>query len=416
MIKEIIFYFKPTWDEQPGFCFYSRDRWSALCSVSLFLYCYEIFENRCSISITRSALTGDVCVCLHLITFFTSKISSGSSSICWVMFGGSLWGGQGKSLSDAGFFFLRVNEMRAGSFCCSRIRSSCNTQVCSSYFTSVATKIVTPWWVLMGFITGSSLCASWWVTRVTTLQWPLFQQDASNTTRIAPHRHVTHPRWSAGLSAAAAEIGQHVHEKSDMFVIQQEEPEEEGGEYGGTRMSGSSCNMQISHCCCGWRTCEWRWEMSSERLHHVRMCSDSSLLFQLLQANMMMFYVNRLRAAAVLMLVATWRMWSGRRLMETLSSWLHDEMETCNTTRRQSGPSLPVDVFSLQICLWNRAALFPISRRNYSGLPESSSTSPRVLLWWHISIPGEKSRFPPPITGPTIYFYVSSPGLGSPVD
>lgn len=144
----MIFYFKPTWDEQPGFCFYGRDRWSALCPVSLFLYCYEIFENRCRIGITRSALTGDVCICLHLITFLTSKISSGSSSICWVMFEGSLWGGQGKYHSDA------------GSFCCSRIRSSCSTQVCSSSFTSVATKIETPWWVLMGFITGSSLYAS----------------------------------------------------------------------------------------------------------------------------------------------------------------------------------------------------------------------------------------------------------------
>lgn len=45
--------------------------------------------------------------------------------------------------------------------------------------------------------------------------------------------------------------------------------------------------------------------MSSERLHHARMGSDPSLLFQLLQANMAMVYVSRLRAAAVLMLVAT---------------------------------------------------------------------------------------------------------------
>lgn len=45
--------------------------------------------------------------------------------------------------------------------------------------------------------------------------------------------------------------------------------------------------------------------MSSERLHHLRMCSESSLLFQLLQANMVMFYMDRLRAAALLVLVAT---------------------------------------------------------------------------------------------------------------
>lgn len=256
MIKEIIFYFKPTGDEQPGFCFYSRDRWSALCSVSLFLYCYEIFENRCNISITRSALTGDVWVCLHLITFLTSKISSGSSSICWVMFGGSLWGGRGKYLSHAGFFFLRVNEMRAVSFCCSRIRSSCNTQVCSSSFTSVATKIVTPWWALMGFITGSSLCASLLVgnkgnnTAVAIISAGHRQHNQDYTTRTCDTSPmVGRPFCCRRRNQTACPW------RSRQFVIQQEEPEEEGGEYGGRRMTSSSCNMQISHCCCGWRKC-----------------------------------------------------------------------------------------------------------------------------------------------------------------
>lgn len=252
MIKEIIFYFKLTGDEQPGFCFYSRDRWSALCSVSLFLYCYEIFENRCNISITRSALTGDVWVCLHLITFLTSKISSGSSSICWVMFGR----GRGKYLSDAGFFFLRVNEMRAVSFCCSRIRSSCNTQVCSSSFTSVATKIVTPWWALMGFITGSSLCASLLVgnkgnnTAVAIISAGHRQHNQDYTTRTCDTSPmVGRPFCCRRRNQTACPW------RSRQFVIQQEEPEEEGGEYGGRRMTSSSCNMQISHCCCGWRKC-----------------------------------------------------------------------------------------------------------------------------------------------------------------
>lgn len=91
--------------------------------------------------------------------------------------------------------------------------------------------------------------------------------------------------------------------------------------------------------------------MSSERLCHLRMCSDSSLLFQLLQANRVMFYMDRLRAAARLVLVATWcgvvddcwRLWAHdytmrwRHVIQPLSNLGPAFLLMCSRCRSASG-------------------------------------------------------------------------------